>query len=486
MLFNSLEFLLFFPVVVLVYFFINFKYRWAWLLVASYYFYMNWNPTYAILIFTSTVVTYLSGILIAKTESSQVKKYWVTLSFVLNLSILFFFKYFNFFASTIANGMETLGIALNVPNFDVLLPVGISFYTFQALSYTVDVYRKQTTPEKHFGYYALFVSFFPQLVAGPIERSYHLLPQFKKNLKFDYDRVKSGILLMIWGFFKKLVIADRVAVFVNIVYNNPSEHFGYEVVIATLFFAIQIYCDFSAYSDIAIGSARIMGYDLMQNFRSPYFSKSISEFWHRWHISLSTWFRDYLYIPLGGNRQGKYRVYFNLFIVFFVSGLWHGAAMTFVIWGALHGLYVIVERLYRPYQAKIYQLLSWDTSKFSFRVYRVLVTSLLVCFAWIFFRANSLDDSYILIRNMLDVEFSTLYSGQLYQLGLDSKEFWIAVYAILVLIISDFILTRRSIPEFISKQTLVFRWSFYFASVFGTLIFGYYGDEVSSFIYFQF
>ena len=361
MLFNSLEFIIFFPIVVAAYFALKPKYRWILLLLASYYFYMAWNYKYIVLILISTTIDYFAGINIHRSNNPRTRKALLLVSLVANLGLLFFFKYFNFFGDSINYLFDKINIFYNIPAYHYLLPVGISFYTFQTMSYTIDIYNGKQEPERHFGRFALFVSFFPQLVAGPIERSVNLLPQFRKHYDFDYERVKNGILLMVWGFFKKVVIADRLAEYVNMVYNHPHDFGGLHNMIATFFFSFQIYCDFSGYSDIAIGSAMIMGYTLMTNFRRPYFSMSIREFWQRWHISLSTWFRDYVYIPLGGNRVVKWRWYYNLFITFLVSGLWHGAEWTFVIWGALHGFYLIFaiwttklrenfNRFYRSYE----------------------------------------------------------------------------------------------------------------------------------------
>jgi alginate O-acetyltransferase complex protein AlgI len=341
-LFNSIEFLLFFPVVVAIYFATPQRYRWALLLAASYYFYASWKPEYLLLIIASTLVDYGCGLRMGSIAGKARRKKWLLVSLTSNLGLLFAFKYFNFFNESARAVFDRFNIFYDVPAFDLLLPVGISFYTFQTLSYSIDVYRGRQRPERHLGIFALYVSFFPQLVAGPIERSTHLLPQFFQPHRFEYDRVTSGLRLVLWGFFKKVVVADRLALYVNAVYNDPSAHTGPTILLATYFFAFQIYCDFSGYSDIAIGTARVMGYDLMQNFRRPYFARSISEFWSRWHISLSTWFRDYLYIPLGGNRVPRWRWYVNLFAVFLISGLWHGANWTFVVWGALHGTYLIV------------------------------------------------------------------------------------------------------------------------------------------------
>ena len=309
---------------------------------------------------------------------------------------------------------------MRVPNFDVLLPVGISFYTFQALSYTMDVYRGDIKAQKHLGKYALFVSFFPQLVAGPIERSAHLLPQFDEEFKFDYTRVKDGLLLMLWGLFKKIVIADRLAIVVNTVYNNPKNFNGFSLVVATIFFAFQIYCDFSSYSDIAIGSAKVMGYDLMKNFNRPYFSKSISEFWRRWHISLGTWFKDYLYFPLGGSRVTKWKKYRNIMIVFLTSGLWHGASGNFVIWGAIHGIYQLIESELKPVGDFIAAKFKINKNTFGHKSFKAITTFILVDFAWIFFRANNVNDAKYIITSIVQT-FSIwdLFNGTVYKLGLD-------------------------------------------------------------------
>ena len=398
MLFNSFEFVLFFPAVVLLYFIFPHKYRWAFLAVASYYFYMNWQPIYAVLIFSSTLVTYFCGTLLEKfNQNKQKKRLFLILSLVLNFGILFVFKYFNFINESIFALLEQFNIRWKVPNLDILLPVGISFYTFQAVGYTIDVYKNKIKAEKHFGIYALFVSFFPQLVAGPIERAKNLLPQFREKHFFKYDNLSIGFKQLIWGYFMKVVVADRVSIYVNAVYNNVENHNGTTFILATVLFAIQIYCDFAGYSNIAIGTARIMGFDLMQNFNRPYFSKSIGEFWKRWHISLSTWFRDYLYIPLGGNRVNALRHLFNLFVTFLISGIWHGANWTFVIWGAMHGLFLIFEVLLKKLT---------NLTKLSFLNW--LITIGLVLITWIFFRANSIHDAIFILEKVL------LQHGQLF------------------------------------------------------------------------
>jgi D-alanyl-lipoteichoic acid acyltransferase DltB (MBOAT superfamily) len=354
MLFNSLEFLVFFPLAAAGYFVLTMRLKSAalariFLLAGSLFFYGRWNPSYLALIVLSALVTWVSGLLM---EGGSARKKCLVLasSLAINLGILFFFKYYGFFADTIRL------LAPNMPSppaFNVLLPVGISFYTFQALGYSIDVYYGRVRAERDFITYALFVTFFPQLVAGPIERTASLLPQFKENHGFDYDRVTSGLKLAAWGMFKKVVVADRLALYVNGVYGEPGVYPAAALALATFFFAFQIYCDFSGYSDIAIGCARALGFNLIANFRRPYFASSITEFWRRWHISLSAWFKDYLYIPLGGNRKGSFRRHLNLMITFLVSGLWHGAAWHFVVWGALHGAFQVAEHICYPPPQKL-------------------------------------------------------------------------------------------------------------------------------------
>jgi alginate O-acetyltransferase complex protein AlgI len=390
MLFNSLEFLLFFPSVVILYFALPHKFRWVFLLAASYYFYMNWKPIYAILIFFSTLITWGCGLLVERSQSKSRKKTFLVLSLIINFSILFTYKYFNFLNESVFNVLDLMNIRWEVPNLDLLLPVGISFYTFQAVGYTIDVYRGELKAEKNLGIYALFVSFFPQLVAGPIERAKNLLPQFREVHYYDASRLESGIKQMIWGFFMKLVVADRLSLIVNTAYNNVEAHNGVTLLIATVFFAFQIYCDFAGYSNIAIGASRIMGFDLMTNFKRPYLATNITDFWRRWHISLSTWFKDYLYIPLGGNRVSAAKNYFNVFITFLVSGIWHGANWTFVIWGSLHGIYNALQKLLGIDQIRF--------SRFSgFKLLMIFINFILVTLAWVFFRANTTTDGFSII-----------------------------------------------------------------------------------------
>ncbi|MBN2184281.1 MAG: MBOAT family protein [Candidatus Krumholzibacteriota bacterium] len=489
MLFNSIHFLVFFPVVVCLYFLLPHRWRWALLLVTSYYFYMCWKMEYIFLILISTVVAYLTAMGMSRSEKEKTRKTYLVLSLLVNLGLLFGFKYFNFFNDNARILFDRFNILYSVPTFRVLLPVGISFYTFQTLSYTIDVYRGETPVQKHLGYFAVYVSFFPQLVAGPIERSGRLLPQFFEKHGFSYSRATSGLKLMLWGFFKKIVIADRLAVLVNSVYNEPSAFPGTPVLVATFFFAFQIYCDFSGYSDIAIGSARIMGFELMENFRQPYFSRSISEFWKRWHISLSTWFRDYLYIPLGGNRVSRPKWYYNLMATFVVSGLWHGANWTFLCWGALHGLFLVTENILGPPARSIARALSINTGATFFKGIAMVWTFFLVCAAWVLFRANSLHDVGILMNSLvsdpgqyLDVSAIGLsFRG----MGLKTVDLVQSFVFIGVLLAYDIIDTRYDFWKLVDARPLLVRWTIYYAIIILILFFSPY-NKAQNFIYFQF
>lgn len=493
MLFNSLEFIIFFIIIVPLYFLLPQKYTWALLLLASYVFYMFWKPAYIVLIIISTVIDYFAAILMSKeTEKIKRRKYLI-LSLISNLGILFIFKYFNFFNYTFSRAIYMFGFELQPFNLNVLLPVGISFYTFQTLSYTIDVYRGKTKVERHFGIFALYVSFFPQLVAGPIERSHHLLPQFRENHSFDLNRIKDGLMLMLWGYFKKVVIADRLAVFVNIAYKNPSDHSGWILITATIFFAFQIYCDFSGYSDIAIGAAKVLGFDLMKNFNRPYFSKSIQEFWSRWHISLSTWFKDYLYIPLGGSRVKFSRSILNLLITFTISGLWHGASLTFIIWGMLHGFYLIIERLTKNFKNKIISSMKINKNSFGFKLLSVLITFTLVNIGWVFFRAGSISNAISVFKGISNLKIVDLIGPQFtlnqsfYNLGLNQMEFNFAIVSIVFLLAIELLERKGSLIARVNNKPLVARWLVYYGLILLILIFGVYGNyDQTQFIYFTF
>jgi D-alanyl-lipoteichoic acid acyltransferase DltB (MBOAT superfamily) len=494
-LFNSLEFLIFLPAVVALYFATPHRFRWILLLAASYYFYAAWKAEYLVLIIASTAVDYWAGLQMGKRESRRARRPFLFASLASNLGLLFFFKYANFFGSSAETLLRRFDILTDIPAFHFLLPVGISFYTFQTLSYSIDVYNGAVEPERHLGRFALYVSFFPQLVAGPIERSSRLLPQFLRDQvsghRYSFDRMRSGLTQILWGLFKKVVIADRLAIYVNEVYNNPGSYEGAAVVLATYFFAFQIYCDFSGYSDIAIGSARLMGYDLMDNFNRPYFSKSIGEFWRRWHISLSTWFRDYLYIPLGGNRVVKWRWYYNLVVVFVVSGLWHGANWTFVIWGALHGVYLVAGVVTADRRNAFWERIhkfkpSWKTQRIRELVAVFLVFHLTLV-AWVFFRANSVADVGILFSHMAQFDWEFLWRPRTLVAevpGFSAFQLGLAVLSIGVLLLVHLAERRLPLHKLLPSQPLLLRWILWYVLIFATIGLGVFGAQ--EFIYFQF
>lgn len=498
MLFNSLQFLLFLPIVAVLYFAIPKKVRYIWLLLASYFFYMCWNAKYALLMLFSTAVTYLGGLGIDYFGKRQwdekkiqiAKKLCVALSFILNLAVLVFFKYSNFLLDNVQKVFLAVNISLNVPTFDIILPVGISFYTFQALSYTMDVYRNEIYAEKNFLRYALFVSFFPQLVAGPIERSKNLLKQLAVPSKFSYKNFLEGLLLMLWGYFMKVVLADRIAIFVDTVYGDFGNFGGWYLIVATVLFAFQIYCDFGGYSVIAMGAAKILGIDLMENFNAPYLARSTSEFWRRWHISLSTWFRDYLYIPLGGNRKGKLRKYFNLQTVFLVSGLWHGANWSYVIWGGLNGLWQIIGEVFKPVRMKLTSTLRLNRESFSHKLLQMLITFVLIDFTWIFFRADRFMDALQIIVSMVqNWNPWVLFDNSIYNCGLDQKDFSVMLISLGILLSADIAKYKGvCIRKKIMEQNSWFQYVVVAVVFAAILVFGIYGSayDAASFIYFQF
>lgn len=494
MLFNSLSFLIFFPIVVLLYYVIPKKQRYLWLLVTSYYFYMNWNPKYALLIAFSTIITYLSGLLLENRRLHRYRKLVVAWSFIINIGILIGFKYFDFIFNNINSVLSHLNLSLIDKPFDVILPVGISFYTFQALSYTVDVYRGDIAAEKNLLRYALFVSFFPQLVAGPIERSVNLLTQIQEvPLKkcWNYDRVAGGLILMVWGLFQKMVIADRIAIMVNRIFDEYYLYQSAALLAAAVGFAIQIYCDFASYSTIAVGASQVMGFSLIENFNTPYFASGIQDFWRRWHISLSEWFRDYLYIPLGGSRCSKLRHYGNLMITFLVSGLWHGASWNYVVWGGLHGAYQIIGKELRPLKNRMEKRMNMKTESFSYRLGQILVTFILTDFAWIFFRSNSIRDAFKYIyRIATRADWWSFLDGSWYIWAFDRQDTNILWFALLLLFLVDLVrYTRKErLDTFLLQQCLWFRWLAILILLFGCLLYGSYGIDVSQiqFLYFQF
>ena len=495
MLFNSYSFLMFFPVVVVIYFLLPKKVSYLWLLAASYYFYMGWNAKYALLLLLSTTITYLSGVLLKwlkenRPDHIRAKKWVVAGSFVSNLAILFFFKYFNFTIESVNAILKHTSLPTVNTSLDVLLPVGISFYTFQALGYTVDVYRGEIEAERNFFRYALFVSFFPQLVAGPIERSKNLLNQLRHPKAFDYRRMSDGLLLMIWGYFLKLVIADRISIFVDNVYANVGIYDGKYLLLASVLFAFQIYCDFAGYSTIAIGTAEVMGFQLMDNFNSPYLSQSVAEFWRRWHISLSSWFKDYLYIPLGGNRKGKVRKYINIMIVFLVSGLWHGANWSYVVWGGLNGIYQVVGAIFTPVRNRIKEKLHLKKSPLPLVIIYMIVTFILVDFTWIFFRADNVQHAFAVIDSIFNMNNQVLLeNGTLYDLGLSRPNFIVLGVSLVILLAADICKYRGiKVRSVILNLNIVIRWAVIIAGILGILVFGIWGSGYSAtnFIYFQF
>ena len=479
--FNSLEFLIFFPVVLAVNYILPKKVRYLWLLLASYFFYMCWNAKYALLLLFSTAVTYVCARLLERTSGNR-KKGVLFLSFLLNLGVLAVFKYTPFFLHIVTALFMRLGIELQVPRFDILLPVGISFYTFQALGYTMDVYRGDVKAEKNFFAYALFVSFFPQLVAGPIERSGHLLGQLAEPKDFDFDKALRGLYLMFWGYFLKMVVGDRIALYVDATYGNVDGASGWHLIIASVLFAIQIYCDFGGYSTIAVGASAFLGIELMENFDAPYLSASVGNFWRRWHISLTGWFKDYLYIPLGGSRKGKMRKFLNKMIVFLVSGLWHGAGFTYLFWGGLNGLYQIAEEIAAP-------LLDKFKGRFS-TFLKGVATFALVDFAWVFFRATSLREALVIIKKMLHAaSMDSIRGGALYEYGLDKANFILLFVCILILLAVDICKRRRIvIRDRICALPLPLQSFVIVGIVCFILVFGIWGAsyEEASFIYFQF
>lgn len=479
MLFNSLEFLVFYVVVTILFFVIPHKIRWFLLLAASCYFYAAFVPIYILILFFTIIIDYYAGIQIEKATTHRKK--FLIISLIANVGILAFFKYFNFFIDNINSVSHFFGSGMSLPILKIILPIGLSFHTFQAMSYTIEVYRGNQKAEKHFGIYALYVMFYPQLVAGPIERPQNVLHQFHEKKEFSFENLWFGLRLMLWGLFKKVVIADRLSIFVDAVFDTPSDHNSFQLVIGALFFSIQIYCDFSGYSDMAIGAAKTMGFDLMTNFNRPYFATNIKQFWDRWHISLSSWFRDYVYIPLGGNRVGNSRLFLNFAIVFLLSGFWHGANWTFIIWGALHATYVLMNMF-------IYKKFNWFNI-YQFKFYKPLAwafTFLLVAFAWIFFRASSLNNALDYISNMFintnknyTISISNMKDGS-FELLFGMRSYVIVLFCLLILFLVEFKLS----PVFLEKFRFINDILFCGIILLLVMFFGVFQKE--TFIYFQF
>src|SRR4051794_27964278 len=484
MLFNSLSFAVFFPIVTLLFFALPHRFRWAMLLAASCVFYMYFIPVYIWILIFTIVVDYIAGIWIEKTVGPR-RKMLLGASIVANVGVLALFKYFNFANANVAAIAHFIGWNYPISALTLILPVGLSFHTFQAMSYTIEVYRGNQKAERHLGIYALYVMFYPQLVAGPIERPQNLLHQFHEVHHFDYERVVSGLQLMLWGTFKKVGIADRLATRVNLVFDRPGLYQAPVLVLATICFAWQIYCDFSGYSDIAIGSARVMGFQLMRNFDRPYMARSVSEFWRRWHISLSTWFKDYLYIPLGGNRVGRLSWTRNILVVFTLSGLWHGANWTFVVWGALHGLYIAFGHMSKDLRDRLWQSKPLAALGGVRPVVQNVITVALVCVAWVFFRAANVDTAVYILRHMFigwGAVLASIAHGKV-PVQLTPGQVLPYVFVIVLLEWLQWSHARRTLPQRLRSRPLWLRWSVYYAAI-GAIVF--LGTAGGQFIYFQF
>ena len=481
MLFNSNAFYVFLPIVFAAYWLTPRRYRWGVLLAASYYFYMSGDARYVWLLFFTTLVTYGTALLMERTEDKRKRKACMGAALMVCLGLLFFFKYFNFLSESVTALLKSISLPVSGVTLDLVLPVGISFYTFQTLGYVIDVYKGKTRACRHFGKYATFVSFFPLLLAGPIERAEHLMPQIEKEHRFDTEKAIAGAKLIAWGFFKKIAIADVVASCVNTVYNQVTAYTGIALGAATFLYAFQVYCDFSGYSDIARGVAKLLDIDLVTNFKSPYFAASLKEFWARWHISLSTWFRDYIYIPLGGSRRGKWRTGRNLLVTFLVSGLWHGANWTFVIWGGLHGLGQIVEKEWNR---------RFPPKNDRRNPFRVLLVFIFVCVAWIFFRANTLSDAIYVLTHLFEgigdpVSYVKTGYESLRTAGLiQSTDLKLVFLWIALLLAHDFIELRQNVWEWLGRFRKPLRYAFYFGLLFIILYHRQLGEY--EFVYFQF
>jgi len=467
MLFNSLQFFVFFIIVTALYFALPHRFRWCLLLLASCYFYMVFVPAYILILGFTIVVDYFAGIYIERSHDKR-RKLFLVCSLIANIGVLAVFKYYNFINNNLTVLLQGVGLHNSIPYLSILLPIGLSFHTFQAMSYTIEVYRGNQKAEKHFGIYALYVMFYPQLVAGPIERPQNLLHQFREEHHFQSDNFKNGLLLMAFGLFKKVVIADRLSIAVDHAFNNYQGQSGLSLTVAMFFYSFQIYCDFSGYSEMAIGAAEIMGFKLMTNFNAPYFSRSISEFWKRWHISLSTWFRDYLYITMGGNRVSNKKTYVNLFIVFVVSGLWHGANWTFVIWGALHGIFIMIEKWLNDMKIKIFR---WQNIVSHWM--EVFCTFCLATFAWIFFRAENYGKAIAIIHKI----FASSMSDRL-DLQLNHTELLFCFFLIALLLVKEKYFMKLHVQQY---RTFLLLMIVLTASCY---LFGVFNNK--QFIYFQF
>jgi len=487
MLFNSINFALFLPVVFVLYWFVtnkSLKLQNILLLVSSYFFYGCWDWRFLFLLIFSTLLDYYTGIKMSDAKNQTSKKFWFWLSISVNLGFLGVFKYYNFFAESFAEAIAQVGFTVNPWTLKVILPVGISFYTFHGLSYVIDIYYDRIKAEKNFIDYSVFVSFFPLLVAGPIERATHLLPQIQKKRTFDYNKAVDGLRQILWGLFKKVVIADQCAEYANMIFSNPTEYSGSSLVLGAVFFTFQIYGDFSGYSDIALGTARLFGIDLLKNFAFPYFSRDIAEFWRRWHISLSTWFRDYLYIPLGGSKGGTWMRVRNTFIIFLVSGFWHGANWTFIIWGFLNALYIMPSIIFKTNRTNLDIVAQGKILPTIKELFQMGITFGLTVFAWIFFRAENLSNAFVYIKGIFS---KTLFSAP-YIIAKNSGNHILPTSFLLILMVFVIFewLGREfsfSLAQLSSKVNTPIRYVLYFVIAFAIF---WFGDNEQQFIYFQF
>jgi len=491
MLFNSYHYLIFFPLVVVIYYILPHKTRWLFILIASYYFYSCLKIEYLLILAFSTLADYFIGLKMSKIAEKKHRKKWLYLSIFINLGLLCSFKYLNLINETIRATLNCFNIFYNIPNFNLLLPIGISFYTFQALSYTIDIYRDEIKAEKHLGIFAAYISFFPQLLAGPIERAGKLIPQHYRHNSFNIQRITHGIKIMIWGFFKKIVIADNIAIYVSKIYDSPADYYGATVIVAVILFAFQVYCDFSGYTDIAIGSAKILGFDLTNNFQRPFFSKSMTEFWGRWHITLSRWFRDYVFIPFYNYNNKLFRKItlkvrhniaysVSLSITLILLGLWHGAAFKFIIMGAIFGFIVVYEQLTKKYRTWFFQFTHLNKHIFIKTFFQIIFTFSLFSLTTVFFRAKSTVDAITIINNIF------IFPEQNIVLHFTKvlNQTWSLFLLVIFLLFIDFVERKKSLIEYFDKKPAYFEWVFY--TIIILLMINYSNFTEVSFIYFLF
>jgi alginate O-acetyltransferase complex protein AlgI len=480
MLFNSAHYLLFLPLIVLCYFTIPQKFRWILLLLSSYYFYMSWKIDYVFILLLSTAVNYLIGLALQKMAKDRLRKRVLALGILFNVATLVVFKYLDFFSDTFSSILGAFMVSIDPISLKILVPVGLSFYTFKSISYIVDVHSRKIAAVRHAGIFALYVSFFPQLIAGPIQRAKTLIPEFFKEHDFERKRVLDGLKLVLWGVLKKVVVADRLAIVVNEVFANPYEYTGTAFIIVMVFFAIQIYCDFSGYSDISIGSAQILGFSPIENFRRPYLSKSVAEFWRRWHISLSSWLRDYVYIPLGGSRCSFLRSNVNVLVVFLVSGLWHGANWTFIVWGLMHGSFIVFENTFKHLSGNVSDK-SFAERNAPIAAIRIVFTFICVSVAWVFFRAETISDGWYILTH--------LFSGLTLDVpGLGTSMGWVSFLYCVGLVgmvaVSDLVAEKCRLPIVWEKTSTPIKALVYALVVVFVVVFGIFGE--TEFIYGKF